>query len=141
MFNMVPTSLTGRLFGYDPFREFDRFFAAPAVNTAGTFRTDIRHEEGEYIIDADLPGVAKEDIQLEVKDDTLTIKALRNATSEEKKDNYIRSERISGSFERSFDVSEIETDNITAAYENGVLTLHLPEKKVIEPETRKINIA
>lgn len=143
MFNIIPTAFGRDLISYDPFKDFDRFFAAPAVKSAVAFRTDIRHEDGTYTVEADLPGVAKEDIDLEIKDEVLTIKAVRHSEqeNEEKKGSYIRCERSWGSYERSFDVSGIDTDNISAAFENGVLKLTLPEKKAVEPEVRKLSIA
>jgi len=131
---------------YDPFRElraFNEFFGNSVATTTNAFRTDIRHEDGAYTLEADLPGVAKEDIDIAVKEDVLTIKASRHSAKEDedKKNGYIRSERSFGSYERSFDISGIDADAITCAYENGVLTITLPEKKVIEPEERKLTIA
>ena len=81
-----------------------------------------------YILEADLPGFEKGDIKLDVKDDILTIKAER-PTETEKKDKDSRRiccERSYGSYSRQFDVSGIDTDKISAKYENGVLKLTMP---------------
>ena len=106
------------------------------------FRTDIRELDDHYLLEAELPGFRKEDIDLEVKEGVLTISASHEET-EEKKDergNYLCRERRSGSYRRSFDLTGIEEEAIAAAYENGVLKLTLPKRGEPEPQIRKISI-
>ena len=89
---------------------------------------------------ADLPGFTKEDIHIDLNDNTLTIHAEHNEENETKKDNYVRRERRYGSFSRSFDVTNINTSDIDASYANGVLELKLPKLEAVVPEPRKIEV-
>ena len=107
-----------------------------------TMNVDVHEEENEYVLEADLPGIKKEDIQIEVDGDTLTIQAQRRNESQEKDEEgrYVRCERSYGSFSRSFDISAIKADQIHAKYENGVLTLELPKKEPAAPTSRRLEI-
>lgn len=104
------------------------------------FRCDIREEDDRYIMEAELPGFSKEDITIDVQDGRLTISAKHDEQSEDKKDNYLRRERHTGTFCRSFDLSGIAADQITASYQNGVLELQLPKEQAQLPEKRTIAI-
>lgn len=98
---------------------------------APTFRTDISEDEKSIVIEAELPGIKKEDAKISLEDKLLTIKAERKQESETQEKRYRRTERAYGSFSRSFVLSEnIDRENISASYENGVLKLTLPK---IEP--------
>lgn len=103
------------------------------------FRADIVDKGDKFVLEAELPGFDKKDINISVDDNRLTITAEHSESKEESKDNYIRKERRYGSFTRSFDVSDIKTEDIKADYGNGVLTLDLP-KKDSSPDSRKIDI-
>ncbi len=103
------------------------------------FKTDIIDEGDKFVLEAELPGFDKGDININVDGNRLTITAEHSESEEESKDNYIRKERRYGSFTRSFDVSNIETEKIKADYKNGVLTLNLP-KKDSKPSGRRIDI-
>lgn len=147
MFEIIPLTHSRSL--WSPFREMDNlaraFFNEPFFSEKAEirpFRTDIRKTEEGYVLDADLPGFEKKDIAIDLKDDVLTIKAQRHSEVEDsdKKENYIRIERSYGSYERSFDVSGIDTDKIKAKYENGVLSLTMPEKEPVIPETKTLEI-
>lgn len=141
MLSLAPISFSRKFF--DPFEDFNSFFSTPATTFApATFGTDIRHADGKFTIEMDVPGFSKDDIQLEVKNDILKVVAERKQTDEVKTDDgYVRRGRFSGRVEKSFDISGIDAEGITAGYENGVLTIDLPEKKVVEPEAKKIFIA
>lgn len=123
------------------FDAFDKFFGKSGASLPD-FRTDIREDGDKYILDAELPGFAKEDIDLDVKDGVLTISAKHEQSSEEKDNagNYLRRERRFGSFSRSFDITGIDETGIRAAYDNGVLTLILPKVQPVLPASRKIAI-
>lgn len=127
--------LERRFFG-DP---FDRFFGS---NDIAEFKTDITDQGDSYLLEADLPGFAKEDIQLDLNGDSLTIKAERHSNSEEKDKNnkVIRRERSYGAYCRQFDVSGIDTEAIKAKYDNGVLKLTLPKRQQVMPEGRRLEI-
>ena len=107
-----------------------------------SFKTDIRDEGGAYVLEAELPGFQKEDINIQLSDNYLTITAEHRTESEEKdkKGNYIRRERTWGSYSRSFDVSDINTAQIKAGYQNGVLTLNLPKRTETTPSSRTVAI-
>jgi len=127
---------------FDLFDNFEKkFFRNTAVDLPA-FRTDIREDGNRYLLEAELPGFTKEDISLEVKDGILTITAQHNEEQDEKDDkgNYIRRERRFGSFSRSFDISGIDENAITASYSNGILELGLPKVAPVVPESRKIAI-
>ncbi|MBR5112063.1 MAG: Hsp20/alpha crystallin family protein [Clostridia bacterium] len=106
------------------------------------FRTDITDEGDHYMLEADLPGFDKKDINLSIDGDSLTVKAERHSKFEDKdsKDKVIRMERSYGSYTRSFDISGIDADGIKAKYEDGVLKLTLPKKQPAVPEARKLEI-
>ena len=128
--------------GYDPFKELrawqKNFFGD---ENAVTIKTDIKDTGDSYVIDAELPGYRKEEINVDVNDDILTISAEKHTeNNEEEKNGYIRRERYYGSVSRSFNISEVEAAAITAKHENGVLTLTLPKKKEQIPQSHKIEI-
>ena len=93
-------------------------------------------------MESELPGFEKEDIKLDINGTQLTIAAEHSTNSDEKdeKGNYIRRERTFGSYKRSFDVSDVDTEAISAAYKNGILTLELPKKKPEEPVSKRLEI-
>lgn len=103
------------------------------------FKADIVDKGDKFVLEAELPGFDKKDININVDDNRLTITAEHSESKEESKDNYIRKERRYGSFTRSFDVSNIKTEDIKADYKNGMLVLDLP-KKDSGPDSRKIDI-
>ncbi len=122
------------------FRDFeDDFFNTEAVKP---FKTDIKDLGDSICLEADLPGVKKEDIKIDIENKYLTISAERKSEKEDKdeKGNFIRRERSYGSFSRSFDISGIESEKISAKYENGVLILSMPKKEKELPEKRTLTI-
>ena len=144
MFELVPYTRKRNVTFYNPFDELDdmqrRFFGETAVRD---FKTDIRDEGEHYLLEADLPGFQKEDISVNIEGETLTIRAERAESTDEKdsKGNYIKRERSYGSFSRSFDMTGIRTEDVAAAYENGVLKLTLPKRQETLPTSRKLEIA
>jgi len=150
MFEIIPFGSRNRASLYNPFKEMEEFeknfFGSLSPyfsrNSIEPFKTDIKETENGYSLETDLPGFNKEDIDVQVDGDCLTIKAIRHSEHEDKdkKDSYVRLERSYGSYQRSFDVTGIDTDNIGAKYENGVLTLSLPKKEVEVPSARKLAI-
>lgn len=109
------------------------------VRTAGAMNTDVRETEGAYYIDMELPGFAKEDVQAELKDGYLTISAAHNEKKEEKnkEGKFIRRERYTGSYQRSFYVGEQMTqEDIKAKFNNGILTVEVPKKEA-KPEVEQ----
>lgn len=140
MFELFPFNNGQRdLFNF--FDKADRDFFGGIPNSISAFRTDIIDKEDRYVLQAELPGFSKEEININVEGDYLTISAEHKSEVEESKDNYVRKERHYGSFSRSFDVSNIKVDEISAEYKDGVLELSLP-KQSIEPDKgiRKIEV-
>ena len=141
MYTMLPFTHMSDSFS-DLFDEMERsMFPARQQGRLPAFRTDIRDQGDHYLLEADLPGFQKEDIDLHLEDGVLTITAKHQETSEQKQEGkYICRERRVGSYARSFDMSGIHEDAISAAYENGVLTLKLPKQGEVVPQSRKIAI-
>ena len=139
MFGMIPFERhENNLF--DMLDNMERSFFGNGTTSMAAFRTDIRDEGNQFVLEAELPGFKKEDIHLELKDGILTISATRSADSQEKKGGYIHRERKYGAFSRSFDVSGIDESAISAAYNDGVLTLTLPKEAPVVPEAKRIEI-
>lgn len=132
--NYQPNDTWMRRFWNDPFG----FLAG--TNSMSGFVTDIADHGDSYLLESDLPGFRKEDIHLDLQGDTLTITARRNDEREDRKEQYIRCERSYGSYQRSFDMSGVDTDNIRATYENGVLRLTLPKKAEHTSERKSLTI-
>ncbi|MGN0599128.1 MAG: Hsp20/alpha crystallin family protein [Oscillospiraceae bacterium] len=128
---------------YDLFNAFhdfeDNFFGGTALSSC---RTDIKDEGDKFVLEAELPGFEKNDIKLDLDGDNLVITAEHSTVNEEKDNDgkYIRRERSYGSYQRSFDVSAVDTDRIDAEYKNGVLILDLPKKSPETPVTRRLEI-
>ena len=142
MFELIPFDRRmHHLSNYDPFREMDEFFnnTTRAVNTA--FNTDVIDNGDSYELDAELPGFKKEDIHLSIENDCLTISAERKLNKDEKLPNFVKRERFYGSCSRSFDLTGIDVDKISAAYVDGVLKLTLPKESEEVPVSRSIQIS
>jgi HSP20 family protein len=112
-----------------------------SLNRLHEFKTDIKDEGDKYVIESELPGIPKEDVKVDINGDTLTISAEHKETKEEKDGKkYIRRERSFGSYTRSFDISGVASDAISADYKDGVLTLTLPKKSPETPAARRLEI-
>lgn len=151
MFELTRRNNTHPINTYNPFRELEEFernfFSNPFGSFFGStslaeFKTDVTDEGDHYLLEADLPGFDKKDIQLDVNGDTLTVHAERRSKVEEKdkKDKIVRVERSYGAYSRSFDISGVDADNIKAKYDNGVLMLTLPKKQASLPQGRRLEI-
>ena len=149
MFGLTPynkrgNGLVGRNDWFDMRSIFDSFFDdsfRSAFLTSGSpMKADIRETEKEFIIDAELPGIKKEDIKLDLRDDTLTISVEHSEQTNEEKDNYIRRERRFGSFSRSFYVENVKHEDVSAKYNDGILTVNIPKAEAGKERNRKIDI-
>jgi HSP20 family protein len=125
----------------DPFNNLVSDFFGDVMDFAGrSFRADIKESDEEYTIEAEMPGMQKEDINLEINDDYLTISAEHQEEKEEKNENYIRRERRQGRYARSFYLENVNQDDIKAEYEDGVLKVHLPKEEKTPVKKRTIDI-
>ena len=125
---------------FNAFRDFeDSFFRSPAVSGC---RTDIRDDGDKYVLESELPGFDKEDIRLDLDGDYLTISAQHSTEKEDndKNGNYIRRERSTSSYRRSFNISACSSEGIDAEYKNGILTVTLPKKKEQQPAAKQLQI-
>ena len=139
MYGLTPFE---RTFGvFDPFADFDNGFVKDG-KLISSCRTDIREEDDRYIMESELPGFDKQDISIDISGSSLTLKAEHSENTDEKdKDGrYIRRERTYGSYQRSFDISGIDADHISADYKNGILIMVLPKKKPDVPVSRRLEI-
>ena len=140
MFDLMPFERRTRNIS-NFFDAFDKTFFSDFPASFSEIRTDIIDQGDKFLLQAELPGFDKEDIKIDLNGDTLSISAEHKAESEEKKeDGYVRRERRYGSFARSFDVSGIDVEKISAAYKNGVLELELPKKVPARPQARQIEL-
>lgn len=95
-----------------------------------------KKKDSSFYIEVDLPGVAKEDIDVNVEDGVLSISALRNYKNELKRENYYICESAFGKFERRYVLPEnVETDTIDAEYEDGRLSITLEKTKAAKPKS------
>ena len=111
---------------------FDNFMEG----TNRDMKCDIYEKDGVYHIEADIPGLNKEDITIDHNDGYITIKATKEEKNEEENKNIIRKERFYGTMERKFYVGDVDEDNIEATFQNGVLKINIP--KTIKDKSKKL---
>ena len=119
---------------FAPFRmEFDKVEWLPQI--------EVFHNNGQFVVRADLPGLTKDDVEVEVTNDLLTLSGERKEEKEEKREGFYRSERNYGSFYRRIPLPEgAKTENAAATFRNGVLEITMPVPQVAT-STRKLEIA
>lgn len=97
--------------------------------------TDILEDKDHYFIKCDLPGIKKEDVKIQFTNGKLSISGERQEEKEKKDRNYHRIERVTGKFFRSFQLPDlIHSDQITAEFENGQLTVVIPKSEAVKPK-------
>lgn len=102
---------------------------------------DIFDKDDAIVIHAELPGVKKEDVAIEVKDNVMTLRGERSESKEIKEEKYYRKERTFGSFHRAFSLpSAINPDTIKATFKDGVLEIEIPKPEEQKPKQVKISI-
>lgn len=106
--------------------------------TFDAFKTDVIDQGDKYLLQAELPGFDKSDINIDLKDNLLTISAShKEEKDEEDKNKYIRRERYYSSYSRSFRVNDVEAGDIDASYNNGILEVSFPKKDLTAKEEVK----
>lgn len=119
-------------------RLFDAFFGPTRASVNGTGRRwvpamDLVETDDAFVLKADLPGLDRDDVSIEIKDDVLTISGERKAEHTEKDDGYVRVERSFGSFARTLQLPDgVDPDAVKASFDKGVLEVRVPK-----PEERK----
>lgn len=143
MYGLRPLS-RGRIlprFADDFFREFWNWPAMDWPFGSFGFRVDIKDAGDHYLLQAELPGVNRGDINLEVVGEYLVIGVKSDQTyNEEEENRYVRRERRMMSCERQFYVGDVNPDEIDASYNNGVLEVKIPKKDQVRSNRRSINI-
>ncbi|RUT48480.1 Hsp20/alpha crystallin family protein [Paenibacillus anaericanus] len=119
---------------------FNDDFFAPIKSSTMSFRTDIRESEQAYLIEAELPGFKKEEIDIDFANPYLTIKAVRKEDNLEENENHqvIRRERRFGEYVRRFYLQDIEEESIRASLKDGMLTLVVPKQQ--KAQSKRIEI-
>jgi HSP20 family protein len=140
---------------WDPFREAvalqnrvnslfrDLNEGESAVATAGFVPpVDIYEDAQKVVLKLEVPGIDQKDLDVRVEDHTLTVKGERNFEKEEKEENFHRIERRYGSFYRAFTLpNTVNTENVAASYNAGVLKLELKKKPEAQPKQIEIKVA
>ncbi|KRU24529.1 heat shock protein [Clostridium sporogenes] len=145
MFDMIPfrrNNLNKKDEFFSPFFNnfFNDEFFSLMNNLRDNFKVDLKETAEDYLVEADLPGVKKEDITVELANNYLTISAKRDSSIENKKENFVRQERHYGEFNRSFYINNVDENNIDASFEDGVLKITLPKLDNENFKGKKIDI-
>lgn len=129
---------------------FDRFFNSGLMDwnltnysNATLPAVNVKETEDEYILEVAAPGMSKKDFKVNFQKNVLTISSEKEEEKKEKEDNYTRREFCYQSFQRSFTVpaSDVNSDKITACYDDGILSVKLPKREEIKPKpAREIKI-
>lgn len=102
---------------------------------------NIKETENDYVLDVVAPGFQKEDFKINLENNTLTISVEKKEETENQNEKFIRKEYKQQSFKRSFTIDEnVDAENISAKYVNGVLTLNLAKKQEVKPSVKEISI-
>ena len=128
-----------RVFGdfYNRRTEDDLLSRGAWVPSVDIFEND----QHELVIKAELPDVKREDIDLRIENDMLTLKGEKKMDTEVKEEQYHRVERVYGTFTRSFSLpSTVDTTNVTADYKNGVLEIRLPRREEAKPKQIQVQV-
>jgi len=123
---------------WDPFRDFGF-----ATSTAWMPAVDIyQSNDHEVVLKAELPDMAREDIDINIENFVLTIKGEKKLSNEVKEEQFHHVERRFGSFSRSFSLPQtVDTAKVAAEYKNGVLTVRIPLREEARPRTVKVDVA
>ena len=138
-FNKKSNRLMGPGFG-DFYGMLDDFFSEDLTPkrslVSDTFKVDVVEKENEYVIEADLPGIKKEEVSLDIHDGQLRISVQREEKIEEEQKNYIHKERRFSSMSRGIYLGDSTPDSIKAKLDNGVLTIIVPKAPKQEVKSR-----
>jgi HSP20 family protein len=140
MANLVPNNRRNRNLATTGFEELynmlDDFFTDPLLSggraSRDTFRVDVQAGEKEYIVEAELPGIKREEVQLEMNDGNLSITVQRDEKVDDESRNYIHRERRYSSMSRSIYLGDATSEGIHARLEGGVLHVTVPRQPQVE---------
>lgn len=148
MFKLIPYRKNNLSRTEDVFNDFfdsffnDDFFTPMRNldNRFGGFKVDVSDQGDKYLIEADLPGMDKENLKIDYENHYLTISAQRSESKEIQENSYIRKERQSGEYRRSFYIDNIQPDGIEATFRNGVLKIEMKKMPQISSGGKTIEI-
>ncbi len=121
------------------FDNFDRWATHNGGPKAALFRADVREDDGGFVIEAELPGMSKDGIDITVENNVLTITAEHKSENEETQENYHVRERYVGKLERSFRLPQTaDGEKVTAELKDGLLRLRVPTREEAKP--RKVAV-
>ena len=123
---------------WDPFRDFGFTAANTWVPPVDIFQSS----EHELVLKAELPEMSREDIDITVENDTLTISGEKKPSGDVKEEQFHHIERRYGAFRRSFSLPQtVDTAKVSAEYKHGVLTVRLPRREEAKPRQIKVDVA
>ncbi len=138
---------------FEPLREFENFssqiqkyfdelpFMFSGRIDSFTPKFDIYEDKEFLYVDAEIPGMNKEEIKLTIEDNILTVEGEKKTSEELKEKNFYRNERMFGSFKRSFTLPvEVDSQNVEAKYENGLLRIKFPKVNAQPKNERTIEV-
>ncbi len=134
---------------FNPFLDDDFGFCLPRVfspKATSLPKVDVKETKDAYVLDMDLPGSSEKDVDVNLKEDVLTISSRKEEASEKKdeaeKDRWLLRERRSYSFSRSFTLpTDVNQNDIRASFKNGVLEVRMPRKEAAKPQKIAIDVA
>jgi HSP20 family protein len=140
---------------WDPFRDvitlqnrvnsiFRDFSEGDGALTTASFvpPVDVYEDAQKVVLKLEVPGIEEKDLDIRVENNTLAVKGERKFENEEKEENFHRIERRYGSFYRAFTLpSTVDTENVQANYNAGVLKVELKKKAEAQPKQIKVNVA
>ncbi|MBE3561231.1 MAG: Hsp20/alpha crystallin family protein [Ktedonobacteraceae bacterium] len=126
-------------------RLFEESFIGPPAEFfwGRTFPVDVYEstDKQQYIVEASLPGLKPEDIQVTAEGDTLSIRAMKKEETKVERGNYIRHERYAGEMSRTVTLpTSIEPDRVQATYEHGILRLSIPKSAAMKPKQIPVQV-
>ena len=122
---------------------FDSFFGKSTEQREGMWSPaiDVAETKDDIIVTAEVPGLNKDDINISIQENILTLRGEKKQSKEQKDENLHRVERIYGSFQRSFTLPTlVDSTKVNASYKDGVLRIVLPKKEEVKPKEISISI-
>jgi HSP20 family protein len=122
---------------------FNDFFneSFPVAKRSFEPTVDVRENDKQFVISAELPGLSKDDFKITVENNTLILEGEKKIENEEKAENYYRSERSYGKFRRAFRLTDtVDSGKIKADYKNGILEIEIPKSEKAQPKHIEVKI-
>ncbi len=127
-------------------RMFDNFFGRETEVSESSLTwypsVDIKETKDDFVLTAEVPGMSKDDIKINISENTLTIKGEKKEEKKEEDHNFHRVERRYGAFQRSFTLpNQIQGNKVKASYKDGILTIAMPKKEEVKPKEIPITVS